>query len=56
MDSWLCSGCYKDEQRIAEQRAVESAAWNDYPAMRAMLVDRFGWTGGWNRRKNGGQP
>jgi hypothetical protein len=50
MESWLCQTCYKDPNRIVEQRAVEAAEWSDYRAMRRMLREQFGWSGGWSRQ------
>ncbi len=55
MESFLCAVCYRDPARIPEQRAVEAAAWGDYQAMRKMLRDWFGWTGGWSRRETTGR-
>jgi NMD protein affecting ribosome stability and mRNA decay len=54
LESWLCVTCYKDPNRLIEQRAVESAAWSDYRAMRRMLRDEFGWIGGWGRKETEG--
>jgi hypothetical protein len=55
MESFLCAGCYKDPDRLTEQRAVESAAWSDYRSMRKMLRDIYGWTGGWSRQETEGK-
>ena len=49
MESWLCQACYRDPKRINEQKQVEAAAWSDYGAMRKMLIEKFGWFGGWRQ-------
>jgi len=54
MESWLCQTCYKDPNRLVEQRAVEAAAWSDFKAMRAMLRSDYGWYGGWGRKETEG--
>jgi len=51
LDSWLCAKCYGDPTRLAEQNSVESAAWDDYRAMRKMLRENYGWFGGWTRHE-----
>jgi len=54
MESWLCQTCYRDPNRLVEQRAVEAAGWNDFRAMRQMLREQFGWYGHWGRKETEG--
>ena len=44
----VCVHCKADPDRLREQAVVAEAAM-DYSAQRRLLVERFGWYGGWPR-------